>query len=102
MRGKKAGAVSIFIGVLLFVIFAVGLVCEHVERADRMSNWNGALPAVVDAGCDVHRHSGLRGPVKPRERRTATVLVGPVGRLAAASALEHDRILPPPSGMLEH
>lgn len=28
MKGKKAGAVSIFIGVLLIVIFAVGLVCE--------------------------------------------------------------------------
>lgn len=28
MRGKKSGAVAIFIGVLLIVIFAVGLICE--------------------------------------------------------------------------
>ena len=33
MRGKKAGAVSIFIGVLLIVIFAVGLAVDGNPNA---------------------------------------------------------------------
>ena len=28
MKGRKSGAVSIFIGLLLIVVFVVGLICE--------------------------------------------------------------------------
>ena len=33
MRGNKSGAVAIFIGVLLIVVFAVGLICEKNPSA---------------------------------------------------------------------
>ena len=33
MKGKKFAAVSIFIGLLLIVIFAVGLICEKNPSA---------------------------------------------------------------------
>ena len=33
MRGRKSGAVWIFIGLLLIVVFAVGLICEKNPSA---------------------------------------------------------------------
>ena len=33
MKGSKSGAVAIFIGVLLIVVFAVGLICEKNPSA---------------------------------------------------------------------
>ena len=33
MKGSKSGAVAIFIGVLLIVVFAVGLICEKKPSA---------------------------------------------------------------------
>ena len=44
MKGKKSAAVLIFVGILLIVIFAVGLVCEKNPAAfQRKYRYNFAL-----------------------------------------------------------